>query len=142
MREHRRVEQREIGRVRDDALVDERNTLGEVAVRLDPDVLLRLPRRRVEPAGIIDRPRVDRPLADEPLREVGPQALEVRLHALVPRGELVGSGDVGHRQLEVETGFLTVERGGEVEDRFAVLDGNDPSGGERATVARPLVGGM
>src|SRR2546423_1557646 len=135
VREHRRVEQREVGRVGDDALVDERHTLGEVAVRFDPDVLLRLPRRRVEPAGVVDRPRVDRPLADEPLREVRPQALEVRLHALLPRRELVGSRDGRHRQLMVGTALDDLERCRQVEDRAPVLDRYDPPGGEALSVA-------
>ena len=58
------------------------------------------------------------------------------LESLEQSGQLLGIRHVGHRELVHESTLLVdVERHGDIEDGTAVLDRDDASGGERATVA-------
>ena len=52
--------------------------------------------------------------------------------------QLFRRGDVGHRDLMVETRLLDLEGGRQRENRLAVLDGDDPAGGEARSVANAV----
>ena len=56
----------------------------------------------------------------------------------VSSNSVSGSGHLGHGELVLQPLPRHLERGGEVEDLLAVLDGDHPAGGETAAVPRPV----
>ena len=71
-----------------------------------------------------------------PIGELVAQGLE----PVVERRQRLGVGHIGHGRLVVEGTFLVdVERRRHVEDGLAVLDGDHPTGGERAAIADAVV---
>src|SRR5918994_3804865 len=130
MGQHRGVEQRHVGRVREHDRVDER-VVGEAAVGSQPHPLpgrqgaLAVGGQPVDVADV-DGPGPVDPRPDVPLVIPDP---------LAQGGQLLGRGDVGHLERVLEARLLDLEAGRHVEDRLAVLDGDDPAGRERPPVA-------
>jgi hypothetical protein len=65
----------------------------------------------------------------------GPDLPLVGLGPLAHRGQVLGRGDVGHLERVLEARLLDLEARRHVEDRLAVLDGDDAPRGERPPVA-------
>ena len=131
MGQQRGVEQRHVGRIRDDAGV-EHGVGGQLAVGAHPHPLVRAPVLLALDGHAVDVAHVDGAGLVVPLA----QQVLVGRHALLEPGQAVGLGQPGgHGQLVVEAGLVAVEAGLEVEDDLAVLDGHDASGGEALAVA-------
>ncbi len=137
MRQRGGAEEREVGRVRDDARVKER-VVGQPAPGAQPCVLIGIAHRvaavltRRAP-GLAHRTEVER------VHDVGHALAVDRLEVDVgeaarPRHRL-GGGDVGHLVGVLVPRLGHVERRGQVEDRLAMLDGDDPTRGKAAAVA-------
>ena len=133
-RQDRRVEQGHVARIGDDAGVQYR-VVGKPAVRAHPHPLPgRLPALPPDGSAVlvaeVDRPGTVVPVAD---------LVGVGRHPFLERRQFVGVSETrGHLELVREPGLLVVEAGLEVEDRAAVLDRDDPAGGEAASVADPV----
>ena len=82
--------------------------------------------RRVADVADVDRPRPDVPAA---------HLVGVRLHPRLQRLEPLRAGHVGHGHRVLQALLLDLERRRQVEDRLAVLHGDDAAGGEAAAVA-------
>ncbi len=61
-----------------------------------------------------------------------------RGHAFLPVGEALGRRRCGHFGLVFDAAFIDLERGGEGEDRLAVLDSCNPAGGEAPAIAQSI----
>ena len=128
VRQRRGVEQRHVGRVGDDALV-EQERVGELAVGADPDELARRALRRVERVDGLDVAHVDRALARQPaLHVLGERRSSSGAMRSRERRQRLGVGRLGHRQLMLEPVLVGLERRREVEDR-AARAGSRPRGG-------------
>ena len=112
----------------------QQRVVGELAVRPDPEALKGLTLLPRVPREVADVPLVDRVGSVEPLGELVLPGLQ----PLEEGGERLGLGHLGHRELVLQAVFEVVERGREVEDRPPVLHGDDPAGGERASIADPV----
>ena len=126
------AEQRDVRHVRADGRVHER-IVGERAVGAEPHVLVGRARPVGGPRVATGEAHVDRPLPRPRRRGLG-------VLLVAPRRRLrdldrLGRGDVGHRVGVVGALLGHVERRRHVEDRLAVLDRDDPPGGEAAAVA-------
>ena len=90
--------------------------------------------RAAHPGQVADVALVDGVGPVEPVAELVPVGLE----PLAQGGQRLGVGHLGHRDLVVEPRLVDVERGRQVEDGPAVLDGHHPAGGEGPAVADPV----
>ena len=125
-----RVDEGHVGRVGGHARVQQR-VVGQLAVRPDPHSLAGLARAAGVPREVADVALVDRVGPVEPLG----QLLLPGLEALGEGRQRLGFGHVGHGELVLQALLEIVERGLEVEDGPAVLNGHDPPGGEGPPVA-------
>ena len=125
------VEQRHVRCVGGNAGVQQ-GVVPEGAVGADPQALDRFEGFVDEPGQLPDVALVDGVRPSEP---VG-QLVVIGLEAVGQGGQGLGRGHVGHGGLVDEwTLLVDVERGRQIEDGLAVLDGHDSPGRERAPVA-------
>ena len=137
VRHHRGVEQREVGRVRNDAVVQQR-IVGELAVGAEPHELLGLPaspgsgssqRGRSAERVSIGRSRMIQSANSGGNRSVCGSSRSAH------RRQRLRIGRLGHRVLVLRARLEHVERRRQVEDRLAVLDRDHPPRREAAAVA-------
>ena len=138
VRKERCGDERVIGRVREEVVV-ERRIVRELRDRLDPHVALRRSLRRRERIVLEgDRPLLERARRERALAEELRHLVAAGEDALLLRRQGLGRRHRGHRIVVLEARLDLLERRGEVEDRRAVLDRDDPPRGERAAVARAV----